>query len=172
MGAELHAFSLSDQALDVRRGQFAQVVCQRLQPVQAVVVAINARILCRLPVIQRFAHLLLPGFKGVPNTLALSVNARWDLLLLGRQLLTLVFDCCFGARNLIGHGSDFLTAFDSFQVRDHCQELVDLHANLVQPWLKTLFSAVHCQRCFLRRGNDQFFFCGHAKLPRHPCGGR
>ncbi|XAG00854.1 hypothetical protein GKC70_14635 [Pseudomonas sp. REB1044] len=170
--AELHTFGFSNQPFELKGVQFAQVVGQCLQPVQAVVMAINPCILGGLPVIQRLAHFFLPGFENVPHPLAFSIDAARNLLLLCRQFLAFVFDGSFGARYLVGHRRDFLAAFDGLEVWHHGQELVDLHADLLKPRLEAFFSAVHRQSCFLRRSDDQFFFCGHANLPRQPCGGR
>ncbi|MOA67629.1 hypothetical protein D3C78_1948870 [compost metagenome] len=69
----------------------------------------------------------------------------------------------------MSHRGDCFTTFAAADVWD---EPVNLGADLLKPRLKTFFGAVDGKGGFLWRHDGQFGLCGHANLPRHPCGGR
>ncbi|MCY1447583.1 hypothetical protein D9M71_642120 [compost metagenome] len=170
MGAQLHALRLSYQAFDMQRGQFAQVICKGLQPVQAVVVAVDARILGGFPLGERPAR-FVPQCVHLGHELAqLSLDHLRHFLEPAQVVAARFLDSGLRLADLGGQAGDALAALAGFQIGHFAQ---DLTLNQIDELLKATGHVdgrgVVFADLFER---DQFLLCGHAFLPRHPCGGR
>ncbi|MNZ79786.1 hypothetical protein D3C78_983980 [compost metagenome] len=164
VSAKLHAFSLGDQAFDVQRAQFTKVIGQCLQPVQTVVVAINAGVLGGLPLGERPAR-LIPQSVHLGHELAqLGLDHLGHFLEPAQVVAARLLDGGLRLADLGGQAGDPFASLAGGKVGHFAFDLA-LHQvdELLQAAGHVYGRGVRLADLFDR---DQFLFCGHWKTSR------
>ncbi|MNT03218.1 hypothetical protein D3C72_1377400 [compost metagenome] len=159
VGAKLHAFGFGNQAFELQGVQVTQVVGQCFQPVQTVVVAINAGVLGGFPLGERPARLVPQRVHRGHELTQLGLDHLRHFLEPAQVVAARLLDGGFRLAHLGGQAGDAFAALAGDQVGHFAFDL-GLHQvdELLQAAGHVDGRGVLLADLFDR---DQFLFCGH-----------